>query len=62
MRAENWLFVTEGMESIDGVNQVFARLDGNVIKLLVIKVVDEFLIDGRTGDIKRFLRELSGDF
>lgn len=45
-----------GMERRDGLNQVFARIEGNAIKMLVDKVVDDCMIAGRTGCIKGFLR------
>lgn len=62
MRAENWLLGKAGMERIDGVNQMFVRRDSGRIKLLVAKVVDDFLITGRTEDIKAFMKELAEEF
>lgn len=62
LRAENWLLGDAGMERVDGVNQMFTRKHGDKIKLIVAKVIDDFLVVGNTADIKLFFRELGGEF
>lgn len=62
LRVDDWLLRTLGMSGVGGVNQVFVRKKGDKIVLLIAKVIDDFLIAGKTEDIREFMRELSKEF
>lgn len=62
LRAEDWMLGKAGMMRVDGINQLFVKRDGSTIKLIVAKVIDDFLIAGKTSDIREFLNDLSDEF
>lgn len=51
-----------GMTRVDGVSQLFVKKNGAHIRLIVAKVIDDFLVAGITNDINDFLRELAQEF
>lgn len=62
LRIEDWIMGTAGMTRVDGVNQLFIKRDGQDIKLIIAKVINNFLIAGRIENIRIFIRELGREF
>lgn len=63
LSVEYWMEHVFSTETVGGLIQFFvARNDENKIKLLIAKVVDDFLISGEIEDIKDFHEEISKRF
>lgn len=62
LRVEDWMMTTADMKRVEGVNQLFVKEKDGKIALIVAKVIDDFLIAGRTEYINDFIRELGREF
>lgn len=63
LHVEEWLLAPNGMRRVTGINLLFTKKDaGGIIKLIVAKVIDDFLIAGTAEDIKLFMKYLSTEF
>lgn len=54
LRIDDCMLVKAGMERAVGVIQVIVRKKGGEAYVIVAKVIDAFLVSGRTDDIKAF--------
>lgn len=59
--AEGWLLGAAGMSLFERVKKIFRRKDGKCTKLIIAKVIDDFLVAGITRGMYELFEFLSDE-